>query len=147
MKVLIPCGGTRGDTQPCVALAVRLRSEGHSCLFFAPTTHLKLITDQGFHAIEVDFDMEAYVEEILASSDMKRFGAGLGFLKKTMDFLNKPDVKEKARNILPELWKVAQEFKPDLIMCAEVIPCLGICAKLKIPYSKSFPSFCFNMFY
>lgn len=154
MKVLIPCGGTRGDTQPCVALAVALRKAGHEVKFFAPTTHVKLCTDQGFATTEFKLDVEAYVEEILGNSDMKTFGAGVGFMKKSLEILGKPEVKEAMKAMMPSFWALAQEFKPDVIICARPFPALSICEKLRIPYvqityqliapTKEYPPFMVN---
>lgn len=133
MKVLIPCGGTRGDTQPCVALAGALRKAGHTIVIITPFTHAKLCRDQGFETVEVDFDVEPLMEEIMSSSDTKNFGAGLGFYRQTLNMIRKPEVQEAMKAVLPNIWSVAAEFKPDLIVTAMMFPIQSICEKLRIP--------------
>jgi len=142
MKVLIPCGGTRGDTQPCVAFAVAfavaLRKAGHEVKFFAPTTHVRLCRDQGFETTEFPMDVEKFIEEILGSSDIKSYGAGLGFMKKSLDIMQKPEVKQGMKEMLPQFYALAQTFQPDVIVSARPIACLSICEKLRIPYVQIF---------
>merc|ERR1719330_1986231 len=85
---------------------------------------------------------------------MKTFGAGFGFMKKSMDILSKPEVKEAMKKMMPDFWALAQEFRPDVIICARAFPALSVCEKSRIPYvqisyqliapTKEYPPFMVN---
>ena len=54
MRIVFAPIGTRGDVQPLLALAGRMRTRGHECLFVAPEPSCGLIRSQGFQATALD---------------------------------------------------------------------------------------------
>lgn len=56
MRVLMPFLGSRGDVQPGLALAVRLRDEGHDVVFGAPPNLAGLVRRAGFEPFAVGID-------------------------------------------------------------------------------------------
>ena len=50
MRIVFAPIGTRGDVQPLLALAGRMRSRGHVCVFVAPEPSCGFIRSQGFEA-------------------------------------------------------------------------------------------------
>ncbi|WP_162257942.1 glycosyltransferase, partial [Kitasatospora sp. Root107] len=52
MRIVILAVGSRGDTQPCVALGAGLRARGHRVRVAASARHARMITDAGLeHAV------------------------------------------------------------------------------------------------
>merc|ERR1719229_107241 len=107
----MPCGGTRGDTQPCVALAVAMRKVGHEVIFFSPTTHVPLSRDQGFETHEFKMDVEALIAEIAGQGDQKHFARGMSFWIKSMQIMKDPKMKNVFEAMVPDLWELAERIK------------------------------------
>ncbi|MDO9354879.1 MAG: glycosyltransferase [Solirubrobacteraceae bacterium] len=62
MKVSLLAVGTRGDTQPCAALGVRLRERGHEVSIVAPHNYESLIVDAGLEYRPLEFDPAKIVQ-------------------------------------------------------------------------------------
>lgn len=59
MRVLLSVVGTRGDVQPVLALALRLREHGHDVHLCIPPNFIAWATDLGFTATAVGIEMRA----------------------------------------------------------------------------------------
>jgi UDP:flavonoid glycosyltransferase YjiC (YdhE family) len=62
MRVLLAPHGTRGDTQPMLALAHALRARGHTTSFVAPANFVAWIQAHGFDAVSNGIDIEAVLQ-------------------------------------------------------------------------------------
>src|SRR5215510_3492907 len=59
MRVLLSVVGTRGDVQPVLALALRVREHGHDVHLCIPPNFIAWATDLGFPATAVGIEMRA----------------------------------------------------------------------------------------
>ena len=79
MKIVMLAVGTRGDTQPCAALGVRLRDRGHDVCIVAPKNYEGLIVDAGLEHRPMEFDP---AEVVRSEVGQQLLGSGpVGFLR------------------------------------------------------------------
>jgi vancomycin aglycone glucosyltransferase len=76
MRVLLAPHGTRGDIQPMLALAVALRTRGHTAAFSAPSNFLDWIQTCGFEAMSNGIDIAAEMQSPEARLDSVRWMFG-----------------------------------------------------------------------
>jgi len=69
MKILISTLGSRGDTQPYLALAVGLQEAGHRVTLVAPRSFIDWIESYGVAAHPVRFDPQAVMESLSKSGN------------------------------------------------------------------------------
>lgn len=80
MRVAILAVGSRGDIQPCVALAARLVERGHEAVVVAPERYSDLVTGVGAEVAPMAFDpMEIVNSE--AGQELLTEGGAIGFLR------------------------------------------------------------------
>jgi vancomycin aglycone glucosyltransferase len=60
MKFLLSSVGSRGDTQPMLALAVELRALGHDAVLCVPPTFASWIESRGFRCVPLGRDVRAF---------------------------------------------------------------------------------------
>jgi UDP:flavonoid glycosyltransferase YjiC (YdhE family) len=116
MRVVIVAGGTRGDIQPMLALALELRRRGHGILFGAPPNFQGWLTGHGLPFRPVGRDPQVFLAE--HGLDI---GKALALLKDDLrqEFATLADMVPGA----------------DVVLGASVT-CAGVshCEKLGIPY-------------
>ena len=64
LRIALVAVGTRGDVQPMIALALRLRERGHDVTLFTPADFAPWITGLGFAHVAVSRPMQAWFEEL-----------------------------------------------------------------------------------
>lgn len=111
MRFSIHTLGTRGDTQPYLALAREIRRRGHEAMVVAPAQFAEMAAAEGvnFAALPGAF------LELLESREVKdvigKSGAGFGAGLKLLKYY---------RGLMVELleaeWQAAQQFEPDAII-------------------------------
>lgn len=69
MKVLILAWGSRGDMEPCLALAVGLQKAGHHATLAAPRVHAGWIESYGVKAHPMRFDVSEFFRAQEVSND------------------------------------------------------------------------------
>ena len=69
MKILISTLGSRGDTQPYLALAVGLQAAGHQVTLVAPPSFVDWIQSYGVTAHPVRFDPQAVMQQMTKSGN------------------------------------------------------------------------------
>ena len=135
MRFAIHTLGTRGDTQPYVALACRLRRRGHEVLVVAPTQFAELAA-----AERVPFSpLPAEFLAVLDSHEAKRLngnsGAGFGAGFKLLKFY-----RDIGRRLLDAEWEAARTFGPDAILFhPKALGAPHIAAKLGTPLFLASP--------
>ena len=107
MNVLILTFGSRGDVQPYVALGKALLARGHT---------VTLSTGQGFDAfIEAHglktAPLQVDIRALLQTPEMQRALRSL-----SARFRAHRQFRGMARRLLDEMWTVARELKPDVIV-------------------------------
>jgi UDP:flavonoid glycosyltransferase YjiC (YdhE family) len=116
MRVVIVAGGTRGDIQPMLALALELRRRGHDIVFGAPPNFEGWLTEHGLPFHTVGRDPQIFLAE--HGLDIRK---ALGMLKDDLrrEFATLADIVPGA----------------DVVIGASVT-CAGLshCEKLGVPY-------------
>jgi sterol 3beta-glucosyltransferase len=69
LKILISTLGSRGDTQPYLALAVGLQAAGHRVTLVAPPSFIDWIQSYGVAAHPVRFDPQAVMQQMTRSGN------------------------------------------------------------------------------
>jgi vancomycin aglycone glucosyltransferase len=116
MRIVMAAGGSRGDVQPMIALALRLRERGHDIELCAPPNFTEWIAGHGLSVHALGGDIQAFLGEV--GLDMNRALAAL------------------RNDIRGEFARIAQVVgRSDLIVGASVT-CAGSshAEKLGIPY-------------
>ncbi len=75
MRVLFAPHGTRGDVQPMLALALALRTRGHTVSFVAPDNDVAWVASFGFDAVPDGIDVESLLRAEAAIFDSLRWQA------------------------------------------------------------------------
>jgi UDP:flavonoid glycosyltransferase YjiC (YdhE family) len=83
MRIALLTYGTRGDVQPLVAVADRLRRAGHEAVLAAPVNLVPMVAAAGFDAVPIPIDTQAFFltdkgKRILASGNTTRFVREVG---------------------------------------------------------------------
>lgn len=103
--------GSRGDTQPFLALSMRLRDAGYTVLATCNSENVDFFGKMGIEARGVHFNFDEFLRgdakmmKAMATSNVEAMNMGL--LKK---------VTETYEASFDAIWKAAQEFKPDILM-------------------------------
>ncbi|MEG6507497.1 glycosyltransferase [Methyloligella sp. 2.7D] len=107
MKVLLYTFGTRGDVQPFVALGVALKQRGHEVTLCTGKGYDWLIEAYGLTPATVSIDYRAIIKTPVA---IEAFRSISGRFKALREF------KGVIRTQFDEMWTVAQEVRPDVIV-------------------------------
>jgi sterol 3beta-glucosyltransferase len=109
-KVLVASHGSRGDTQPFVALARGLKAAGFEVMVFTNPEQKDLVEDLGVQFAPNGNDFKTF---FVSEASVKAFQANnfLNFL----DALGKHNGACSAAQVELE-WKCIQDFKPDLMV-------------------------------
>jgi sterol 3beta-glucosyltransferase len=128
MRVFLLAVGSQGDIRPLVALAERLRREGHEAVLAAPPTFKPLAIAARVPFAPVDVDMMRVAEVISDSHGVRHF-ARLG---RTLGGL--------AEGALSSAWASAKDSGADVVVHHPVLP-LGqhIAERLGVPAVLSLP--------
>jgi UDP:flavonoid glycosyltransferase YjiC (YdhE family) len=110
MRIAIHTLGTRGDVQPYLALALGLKTAGHTVMIAAPTQYEAFISKRGilFAHLPGEFlDLMDTPEAKAAMAGGGGFAAGFKMIKQ---------FKPIGRKQLKAEWQAAQQFQPELII-------------------------------
>ncbi|MBP0446365.1 glycosyltransferase family 1 protein [Roseomonas sp. SSH11] len=110
MRVSLHALGTRGDVQPCIALALGLMRRGHAVQLAAPAQFERMAAARGVPFAPLPGEFLALLdtpEGKAAIAGSKGFGAGLKLLK---------PLRPLMRRLLDAEWEAARAFAPDLIL-------------------------------
>ncbi len=134
MKItIITSYGTRGDVQPYLALALRLKEEGHEPTLVAGLEYAAFIRER-----QVDYaPMRINVRDILASKACAAFFNGVGKEKRDAMRAWGKALAAHLPDILDDIWAASQQAD-CLIYPPTLYPVWHIADKLKIPAIISF---------
>ena len=129
MRVLLLGVGSQGDVRPLVALADRLRRDGHEVVLVAPPLFRPLAIAGGVPFTALDVDMMRVGEAMAGSHGARHFAR----LAKTLGGL--------VEAALPSAWAAAREWGPDVVVHHPVLP-LGphIAERLEVPAVIALPA-------
>lgn len=132
-KILIATYGSRGDVQPMLALAMGLKSAGHTITMIAPPDFVSWIQEQEIEAHTIGRDMRALIEEYGAKVMAHPFK-----VISQMGALIKEDLKEQHHTLIP----LAE--KHDLIISSSLqLAAFSAAEYWNIPYT--YVVFCPNL--
>lgn len=111
MKIALFCNGTRGDFQPYLSLAIHMRQDGHSTLFFTGSDHCKMAVEFGFEAVHTAGDMETFLRGDACKKAMEKgdFAICAGAAKEIYNAEDPAVLKERIKEHLAS-------FPPDLVL-------------------------------
>ncbi|MGI9385605.1 MAG: glycosyltransferase, partial [Methyloligellaceae bacterium] len=107
MNVLILTIGSRGDVQPYVALGTALQARGHTVTLSTGRGFEAFIEAHGLRAAPLSVDFR----ELIQTPEMQEALRSL-----SARFRAYRDFKALARQLLDEMWAVAREQRPDIIV-------------------------------
>lgn len=135
MRALLLAVGSQGDVRPMVALAERLRHEGHEVVLAAPPLFKPLAIACQVPFAPLDIDMLQVGEAMAGSHGMRHFAR----LARSLGGL--------VEAALASAWDAARECRPDVVIHHPVLPLgqhiaerLGVPAVLALPVPALVPT-------
>jgi sterol 3beta-glucosyltransferase len=110
-KIMVMTFGSRGDTQPYVALCAHLKASGLDVLVTTNTNNVTFYEKFGIAAHGVHFDMEDYLQNDEAIQGAMSSGSVFKFQNALYSKLS-----VELPKAFPAQWKAAKQFKPDIII-------------------------------
>jgi len=107
MQVLILTLGSRGDVQPFVALGTALRSRGHEVTLSTGRGFETMIEAQGLTAAPLSDDVREQVRSPEIQQALRSFSGKVRAWRTAKGWF---------RRQLDEMWAIAREVRPDLIV-------------------------------
>jgi UDP:flavonoid glycosyltransferase YjiC (YdhE family) len=135
MRFAIHTLGTRGDTQPYLALARRLRARGHDVLVVAPAQFAEMAAAENLPFAPLPAEFLAVLDSDEAKKMIGSSGPGFGAGFKLLKFY-----REIGRRLLDAEWETARAFAPDVILFhPKALGAPHIATKLGIPLFLASP--------
>lgn len=135
MRFSIHTLGTRGDTQPYLALSRGLRAHGHEVLMVAPAQFADMAAAEGVAFAPLPAEFLAVLDSPEAKKVIGSAGTGFGAGFKLLKFY-----REIGRRLLDAEWKAARDFAPDAILLhPKALGAPHIAAKLGVPLFLASP--------
>lgn len=103
MKITICTFGSRGDTQPYVALALGLQQAGHSVTLVAPQDMAAWIRSYGIHVVPLRFSLREFVQKPGQHNALK----GRNLLRVLRDF--RSGFETYLAGVMDDCWQAAQD--------------------------------------
>jgi len=138
MNILMITLGSRGDVQPCIALGKGLKADGHRVTLCTCSSFEDLITR---HGLEYGFINNEFIEWMnsIQGRHIMENASGLAALIRTAFKLYKR-MQSMMDRLLRDMWKVAEQLRPDLlILASKGINAKPIADKLRIPVVMAMP--------
>ncbi|GAA0909788.1 glycosyltransferase [Virgisporangium aurantiacum] len=129
MRVLIMSEGTRGDVQPCLALAVALARAGHEAVVATCTANLEFAGDYDVSVVQLDDT--GSVAELELGELSRRTSGGLAGLVSQARWARA--YRHHLRRILNRAWDVAKCGADLVVHPPEVVGAAHVAEKLKVP--------------
>lgn len=107
MRILVLTLGSRGDVQPYVALGAALRARGHDVIVSTGQGFETMIEAQGLTAAPLSDDVREMIQTPEIQAALRTFSGKIRAWRAS---------KGLFRRQLDEMWAVAQEIKPDVIL-------------------------------
>ena len=125
MRVLILTLGSRGDVQPFVALGAALRTRGHAVTLSTGRGFEAMIEAQGLTALPLSDDIREQVRSPEIQQALRSFSGKVRAWRAAKGWF---------RRQLDEMWAIAQEVRPDVIVYhyAKALAARHIAEALKI---------------
>jgi UDP:flavonoid glycosyltransferase YjiC (YdhE family) len=135
MRFTIHTLGTRGDTQPYLALSRELRERGHEVLLVAPAQFADMAEAEGLAFAPLPAEFLALLDSPEAKAVVGKSGAGFGAGFKLIKHY-----RHLMRGLLDAEWEAARAFGPDSILFhAKALGAPHIAAKLGVPLVLASP--------
>ncbi|WP_422369600.1 glycosyltransferase [Pelagibius sp.] len=107
MRILILTLGSRGDVQPYVALGAALRARGHNVIVSTGQGFEAMIEAQGLTAAPLSDNVREMIQTPEIQAALRTFSGKIRAWRAS---------KGLFRRQLDEMWAVAQEVRPDIIL-------------------------------
>uniref|UniRef100_A0A7S0AT16 Glycosyltransferase family 28 N-terminal domain-containing protein n=1 Tax=Pyrodinium bahamense TaxID=73915 RepID=A0A7S0AT16_9DINO len=136
-RAMVIIWGSRGDVQPALALALRLKQMGRSVLMFATPPATDMVKAKGIECVEARENVEKVIGELFGKIDpTDRSICGIVKQLKTASAFQQSE--EYTGNQAADMscaWAEAQKFKPDVILAPNIMygPYVSIAEALQVP--------------
>lgn len=135
MRISIHTLGTRGDTQPYLALARGLRERGQEVLLVAPAQFADMAAAEGIAFAALPAEFLAVLDSPEAKAMLGKSGAGFGAGFKLLKHY-----RHLMRGLLDAEWEAARAFSPDSILFhPKALGAPHIATKLDVPLFLASP--------
>ncbi len=114
MRVFIATIGTRGDVQPCIALAEGLRGADHAVTVCTSPRYEPMITGRGIGYAYLSDDLVALVETPRWREAIAAAGGAISDLRSLFALMR--ESLQIQRDLFRDGWAAAQAAEPDLIV-------------------------------
>ena len=129
MRILITTFGTRGDVEPYLALAERLRTEGHEAVLCAPEAYRAEAERSG-----IGFEPAGSRMHELVRNGMTTTSGPMDFARSARE------MTAAMRESLVEQWDAAQRVGPTLVLShPKALGGFHIAERLGVPFAASLP--------
>jgi len=126
MRVGVITHGTRGDTQPFIALAQRLRAQGHEIAICCPASDVAMVLEHGLEAFGLTFDAKKLVK---GDTMQAAFKTGDGNKCVEAFFQSVAEQKAAGANSPEEASEFVATYKPDIILAHISFPNFHVVAE------------------
>ncbi|GHC68611.1 glycosyltransferase [Limoniibacter endophyticus] len=135
MRIIIHTLGTRGDTQPYLALSRRLKAEGHEVMLVAPAQFANMAEAEGIDFSPLPAEFLAMLDSPETKALIGKSGAGF-----SVGFKLIKHYRLLARHVLDAEWEAARAFQPDAIVFhPKALGAPHIAMKLGVPLFLASP--------
>lgn len=141
MRIAVLSSGSRGDIQPYIALALRLKDDRHVVHFCTPCDHVQFCEDMGFTATPCGPSSAGVVK----SDPSIRKAQNDADLAAAFHAFAGPDAMKAFEEFFPHMIKTFKQFQPDLVVCGTMMTMWGIYAQhvLQLPVVIAIPFFAY----
>lgn len=114
MKILLTSIGTRGDMEPFLAIAEKLKHRGHEIICLFPEQFQNMALESGFQFESLGPE---FIEMLESDTGKFALGGGGSKLKKIQAFIKLSKIQARNnRKMLEKQFEVIQRLKPDRIV-------------------------------
>ena len=129
MKILLATFGTRGDVEPHLALALRLRDAGHEVAIATAPRFAPMLAAQGVPLYPLDEGLLELLDTTAGRALFAELDGVLGILKTIPKVL--AEVGPIHHRLVADAWAATEAFRPDVIVYHPKLFCMPAFAALR----------------
>lgn len=136
-RVMIIAWGSRGDIQPIVSLAVRLREEGRKVIVFATPPATDLLEAQGIDHVAARENIADFADHMFGTADLsdRSIRGLLRQIRQARTYFESPEFLDIQKADAIRVLEAARDFAPDVMIVPNTMygPFARIAEALQVP--------------